>query len=69
MSNGSWENIYINQGQVQIDVLDSVIDASNVFEYRKCKNLLDLGCGTGRHSMYLSGKGFDLYACDISKKV
>jgi len=27
-----------------------------------------LGCGTGRHTMYLSDQGFSLYACDISKK-
>jgi ubiquinone/menaquinone biosynthesis C-methylase UbiE len=68
MSNGSWENIYIKQGQIQIDVLDSVIDAVKVFQFRKCTNILDLGCGTGRHTMYLSDKGFNLYACDISKK-
>lgn len=29
--------------------------------------VLDVGCGTGIHSLYLQGKGFDVKAIDISK--
>jgi 2-polyprenyl-3-methyl-5-hydroxy-6-metoxy-1,4-benzoquinol methylase len=28
--------------------------------------VLDVGCGAGRHSLFLAGEGFDTYACDIS---
>jgi SAM-dependent methyltransferase len=28
--------------------------------------VLDLGCGAGRHAIFLASEGFDVYACDIS---
>jgi SAM-dependent methyltransferase len=28
--------------------------------------VLDIGCGAGRHALFLAGEGFDTYACDIS---
>jgi ubiquinone/menaquinone biosynthesis C-methylase UbiE len=31
------------------------------------KRVLDLGCGTGRHTVYLASKGFDVYGTDISE--
>lgn len=67
MSNGSWESIYVNQGRVQVDVLDSVVEASKQFSDKGYKRVLDLGCGTGRHTYFLADKGFDVHACDISE--
>lgn len=67
MKNGSWEKIYLGQGKVQVDLLDTVVEAVNYFEQSKCKNVLDLGCGTGRNTIYLASRGFKVSACDISK--
>jgi len=67
MKNGNWEKIYLEQGRVQLEVLDTVIDAVDIFKQNSCKEILDLGCGTGRHSLYLASKGFDLSVCDISE--
>lgn len=66
MSNGSWEQIYINHGRVQIEVLDSVVEAGNLFFTNNYSKVLDLGCGTGRHTYYLADRGFNVHACDIS---
>ncbi|MBC8495707.1 MGMT family protein [archaeon] len=33
----------------------------------KAKRVLDLGCGTGRHTVLLSKNGFEVYAADISE--
>src|SRR3989304_1152048 len=33
---------------------------------KKNAKILDLGCGRGRHSVYLSQKGFDVTGIDIS---
>ncbi len=67
MGNGSWESIYVNHGRVQVEVLDSVVEASNLFFERDYNRVLDLGCGTGRHTYFLADKGFDVHACDISE--
>lgn len=67
MSNGSWESIYVNQGRVQVDVLDSVVEASKLFMDKGYRRVLDLGCGTGRHTYFLADQGFDVHACDISE--
>lgn len=67
MSNGSWESIYINQGRVQIEVLDSVVEACKIFVQNDYNNVLDLGCGTGRYTYFLANNGFDVHACDISE--
>ncbi|MFA0816133.1 MAG: class I SAM-dependent methyltransferase [Anaerofustis sp.] len=67
MNNGSWEKIYAEQGRVQFEVLDSVVDASTLFLNNGYQYILDLGCGAGRHTYYLADKGFRVHACDISQ--
>lgn len=64
--NGSWEEIYIDQGRVQIDVLDTAIDAVKIFKENNLNTILDLGCGTGRHTLYLASEAFQVHACDLS---
>ncbi|MEW6607906.1 MAG: class I SAM-dependent methyltransferase, partial [bacterium] len=34
----------------------------------KVNRILDLGCGNGRHLIYLAKKGFNVYGIDISQK-
>lgn len=37
------------------------------WESKGFKNFLDLGCGLGRHSIYLAQKGFEVNAIDLSE--
>jgi len=62
-----WDKIYKTQGEVQSDVLPTVRVATDVFKKYGCKSVMDLGCGTGRHSIYLAQQGFKVYATDISE--
>ncbi|MDF2504910.1 class I SAM-dependent methyltransferase [Clostridium sp.] len=62
-----WDKIYKEQGEVQFDVLSTVKVAADIFKKNNCKSIMDLGCGTGRHSIYLAQQGFKVYATDISK--
>jgi len=61
------DNIYKEQGEVQFDILPTVRVAKDIFKRNNCINIMDLGCGTGRHSIYLAQQGFKVYATDISE--
>ena len=62
--NTSWEKVYKEKGQVQSKVRDIVED---LLEFKKSGIVLDLGCGTGRHSVFLVENGFEVYAGDVSE--
>lgn len=62
-----WDKIYKNQGEVQSDLLPTVKVATDIFKRNNCKDVMDLGCGTGRHSIHLAQQGFKVYATDISE--
>lgn len=62
-----WDKIYRSQGEVQHEVLPTVIVASEIFAKYGCNNVMDLGCGTGRHTIYLAKKDFHVYATDVSE--
>lgn len=62
-----WDKIYKGQGEVQFDVLPTVKVATDIFKRNGCKSVMDLGCGTGRHSIYLAEQDFKVYATDISE--
>ena len=60
-----WENEYLNKekstfGSPSQEVVD-IVPFLN-----KCARILDVGCGDGRHSLYLAGLGFQVDAFDIS---
>lgn len=63
-----WNEIYHKQGEVQKGILSTVVEAEKSFKEHKVKKVLDLGCGMGRHSIYLKEVGFDVTVCDISEK-
>ncbi|MDA3886693.1 MAG: methyltransferase domain-containing protein [Candidatus Delongbacteria bacterium] len=68
MNNGSWEKIYNEQGIVQHEVLNTVVEAVELFKTKDYKRILDLGCGTGRNTVYLADNGYNVLAADISEK-
>ncbi|HTY81615.1 MAG TPA: class I SAM-dependent methyltransferase, partial [Dehalococcoidales bacterium] len=61
-----WEKIYKEKGDLGYEVLPRIKRAAKVFKEKGYQKILDLGCGTGRHSLYLARRGFDVYATDVS---
>lgn len=62
----SWEEFYKERGQFQSSVKDIVKDSVEFLRKNKCKKILDLGCGTGRHSFFLAKEGFEVTGIDPS---
>jgi|SRR6267143_2632644 len=47
--------------------LPAVVDFANDLKREGTKRVLDLGCGAGRHSVFLGKEGFQIVALDISE--
>ena len=62
-----WDRIYKIRGEVQKEPLKDIIKIVSYLRVNKVKKILDLGCGTGRHTIFLAKKGFSVTATDISK--
>lgn len=63
----NWDGIYKTRGEVQIQVLPRVRRMMPFLKQNKVRRVLDLGCGTGRHTVFLAQHGFDVTAIDISE--
>jgi ubiquinone/menaquinone biosynthesis C-methylase UbiE len=64
----NWNKIYKKYREVagqSIDVPDSFI---KLLKQKKANKILDLACGTGRHSIYLAKQGFRVIAMDSSSE-
>ena len=66
MEKKDWEKIYKEKGDLRFAVLPKIRRAAGVFKKKGYKKILDLGCGTGKHSIFLAKRGFSVYATDIS---
>ncbi|MEA2053307.1 MAG: class I SAM-dependent methyltransferase, partial [Euryarchaeota archaeon] len=62
-----WNSIYEERGILQKEASETVIEAVNFFKHERVRRVLDLGCGTGRHTAYLLEEGFQIYGCDSSE--
>lgn len=62
----TWDALYREQGVFQVEPARTALAAIAVFRARGVSRVLDLGCGTGRHSAALAAAGFEVYGCDSS---
>lgn len=63
-----WNSIYESQGVFQTIPSPRVLAAISHFKEKGVSRVLDLGCGTGRHTTVLVDEGFSVYGCDSSEQ-
>ncbi len=61
-----WENEYINKEKSTFGSPSKEVEDMVSLLPEKAR-ILDVGCGDGRHSLYLASSGFQVDAFDISK--
>jgi ubiquinone/menaquinone biosynthesis C-methylase UbiE len=65
---GDWQSIFKKQGRVFTKVQEEMREASKVMRKAGARRVLDLGCGSGRHTIFLAKEGFEIVAADISEE-
>ena len=61
-----WESVFRQSGRVFLEPHEDMAKLATMLEKRKAKTVLDLGCGTGRHIIFFTKQGFDVYGLDSS---
>ncbi len=63
-----WDDIFSEKGKVFTEPHTDMEKIVKIFEERGVQKILDVGSGTGRHLIFFSKKGFEIYGFDASPK-
>jgi cyclopropane fatty-acyl-phospholipid synthase-like methyltransferase len=64
---GNWEEVFKNKGKFFHKPHKDMKKLVKLFKDNKVKTVLDLGCGSGRHTIFLAKNGFEVYGTDNSE--
>jgi len=61
-----WDQIFQSEGRVFENPHEDISQLIPYFKAQGAKRILDLGCGSGRHIVYLAKHDFEVYGIDAS---
>jgi SAM-dependent methyltransferase len=64
--NGQWDGIFREKGRVFHEIQENMPEIIELLKEKGARRVLDLGCGTGRHSVYLAENGMQVSGIDAS---
>jgi len=62
-----WDEIFSEKGRVFTEPHNDMKRIAELFRKGGVSRILDIGCGTGRHLVYLAKKGFQMFGFDSSQ--
>jgi len=62
-----WNEVYRKESQPLLPHED-LTKIVRTFKMHGVRKILDLGCGSGRHTVYLASQGFEVWGIDISEE-
>ena len=66
MTKKGWDQIFQSEGRIFENPHEDMSQLIPYFKARGGKRILDLGCGSGRHIVYLAKHDFEVYGIDAS---
>lgn len=64
---GDWESTFKNKGKFFDRPHEDMRKLVSLLNQNKAKKVLDLGCGSGRHTVFLAKNDFNVYGMDNSR--
>lgn len=61
-----WDEIYKKGDFLKLPPHPEIRELAELFKKERIRQILDLGSGGGRHTIYLASKRFDVYGLDLS---
>ncbi len=61
-----WDDVFAKKGKYFTNIHPDMERLAKLFSEKGVQRILDLGCGTGRHLLFLLKKGFEVYGLDGS---
>jgi len=61
-----WESLFKKDGRIFSNAQEDMNSVIKLLKKSKAKKVLDLGCGSGRHTILLSKERFEVYSTDVS---